>query len=73
MWLMEIFKATIETRNFTFEAYSETQQEAVEALRTGLERHVAQYPQEDGEAMEGIATLTFRKLGACYRDGEELE
>lgn len=66
--------ATVETRNFTFEAMGETKEEAVSAVKKGWLRH----QRETG------ATLTWEEiqkeilethefvLGRCYRDGIEI-
>lgn len=71
-----IFHATLETSNFTFEAFGLTAADAKTALETGLLKHAAQYsnrlsadwwrPFESDIAIREVA------FGECYRDREKL-
>ena len=70
-----LFHATLDTRNFSFEAYGSTEAEAREAMRNGLAAHVRAYRliQSDFDA-EYADHITVRAvaLGAAYRDGERI-
>jgi hypothetical protein len=70
-----IYRASLDTRHFAFEAYDETDQGALYALNQALDRHCRQ---------TGMITETFRRefadsieirpiaLGHAYRDREPL-
>lgn len=70
-----MIKATLQTPNFTFEAYGPTTAHATNALKRGLDGHARQY---------GLAPDWWRPLEAdiytqyfdtckCYRDGEAIK
>jgi hypothetical protein len=65
-----MIKATLETSNFTFEAYGQTTAHAVNALTRGLEAHAKQYSL--APAWYDRANIQIQYLDACkcYRDGE---
>lgn len=64
--------ATIETRNFTFEGAGATQEEAMDALRRGLDEHTAQHKLEPTWFGSYLPHVEMRQIepGACYRDRE---
>jgi len=68
-----MFKATFESRNFTFEAYGETVDAALEALHKGWDEHVRQSGATIpwSEVLED-STVQPITLGGCYRDNEPL-
>jgi hypothetical protein len=70
-----MIKATLQTLNFTFEAYGPTVAHATNALKRGLDGHARQY---------GLAADWWHPLEAdiytqyfdnckCYRDGEAIK
>lgn len=67
-----MIKALYESRNFTFEAYGETTEEAFDALTTGLSNHAKQYGIEDFWWFEDDIVLSEIKLNHAYRDSEEI-
>lgn len=65
-----MIKATLDTKNFTFEAYGPTVAHAVNALTRGLAAHAVQYGLEPTwYARADIQTKYFDTCEA-YRDGE---
>jgi len=64
------WKASLETRRFSFEAFGRTEGSAREALAAGLARHGEQYGLEPDWAAEmADDILTCRvALGDCRRD-----
>lgn len=71
---MQIFKAELETRNFSFAAYGDSHVAAHRALTEGLKRHAAQYriPEDWFKDLEDEIASTPVELGVCYRDREVL-
>ena len=63
-----MFQASIDTRHFSFEAYGETEAEALAALLAGLDRHAVQYRIEPGFVSIDHATIRQIAMGVCYRD-----
>ena len=68
-----MIKATLQTPNFTFEAYGPTVAHATNALKRGLAAHAAQYelPPTWADGLE-IQTQYFDTC-KCYRDGEVIK
>lgn len=70
---VRMFIATLETRNFTFEACNVSNQLAFETLRTALVKHAQQYEIADVDAWlrEVQQDIEIRELrfGKAYRDG----
>lgn len=69
-----IYKATLETRNFLFEAYGTTKQDAEVQLGLTLVKHGMKMGLPMGwhnEYVEEIKAVAF-ELGCGYRDGVKL-
>lgn len=67
---MKIVHAYYESRSFTFDAYGQTDQEAIDALIIGLLMHTKQFALDpDWWQLEGIETRTY-SMGLPYRDDE---
>ena len=65
---MRIYRANYESRNFSFEAYGKTEQDARAALMIGLLRHMHQYNLEaDWYCNDDISIVEYQ-LNAPYRD-----
>jgi 16S rRNA C1402 (ribose-2'-O) methylase RsmI len=73
---MQISIATVETRNFIFEGFGATAEEAEQALRKTLKTHAKQYFVREAkwvsETMADVCTRTVT-LGTGYRDREEVK
>jgi hypothetical protein len=70
-----IYRAELETRNFHFEAFDDSESSALGALISGLEAHAIAYGLPSSFITENAAdarVLPFT-LGACYRDREEIK
>lgn len=68
-----MIKATLQTPNFTFEAYGPTTAHAVNALKRGLDGHTRQYGlAPDWYEPANIETQYFDTC-KCYRDGEKIK
>lgn len=67
---IDMYRASLETRNFHFEAFGKTEQDAYAALRNGFGRHASQYQLEPSwwRQFEGDITLEPLSLDTCYRD-----
>src|SRR5690606_19746669 len=69
---VEMFKATLETRSFLFEAYGRTAEDAHKALTKGLLVHTEQHHLRE-DWYEGYdTTVVPLALGNCYRDNQAL-
>jgi hypothetical protein len=69
-----MFKANYQSRNFSFEAYGETEKVAIASLKLGLKNHAKQYdipPNWWKEYGEEIYTNEIA-LGSSYRDNEKI-
>lgn len=67
---MKIIRATLETRNFYFEAYAESKEQARAALIDGLKRHASAYKlSKDWFSADEIEYREF-ELGNAYRETE---
>jgi hypothetical protein len=65
---MNIYRANYESRNFSFEAYGKTEQDARAALMIGLLRHTHQYNLEaDWYCNDDILIVEYQ-LNTPYRD-----
>lgn len=70
-----MFKASLETRHFSFEAYSTTKSGAQAALRAGLIAHARQYTLFPGQLIRDLwQDVDIRRLetGCCYRDKHKI-
>jgi hypothetical protein len=67
-----MFKAELQTSNFTFEAYGKTAEYALHALTAGLVDHAEQYGIEPDwwRQWEGDIQTTRLELQVAYRDNE---
>ena len=64
----KIYRAFYESRNFSFEAYGKTEDDAKAALMVGLLRHMHQYNLEaDWYYKEDICVVEYQ-LNTPYRD-----
>lgn len=70
--MITLYIATLDTRNFSFEAFGTTQTEARNALKAGCDRHAETYKIKsdfyDDEAIEVREAV----IGAAYRDREAI-
>jgi hypothetical protein len=65
---MRIYRANYESRNFSFEAYGKTENDAKTALIVGLLRHMHQYSlAADWYCNDDISVVEYQ-LNAPYRD-----
>lgn len=78
---MTLYRAELETRNFSFEAYGPTEAKARDYLVQGLHRHFLTYSgrwnsakQAGTRLAEFLDDITVREIksGAVYRDREEI-
>jgi hypothetical protein len=72
---MKIYRAYYDSRNFSFEAYSESEYKARAKCLEALKTHAYEYKLEDDWFMfgdsDGIECILY-KLDTAYRDGGEL-
>ncbi len=68
-----IWQASVESRNFYFEAYGTTAVEAMKALKVGLERHAEQYKLSKTWFKDDEITLIEYELNVPYRDCSEIK
>lgn len=69
---MTFWQASLDTRNFSFEAFGDTHDSAWGALVQGLKRHGKTYKIEDTWFGEYLPEINVReiKLGTAYRGPE---
>ena len=68
-----IYKATLETRNFSFEAVGYDERHAKQSLIDGLNNHRRQYNLAfDWYSLDEICIQEL-KIGVTYRDGSEIK
>lgn len=70
---MSLFRASLETPNFSFEAYAETEVKAMSVLRRGWNIHRNQYGKERVQPFKYFAEDAHVypiKSGAAFRDHE---
>ena len=72
---MTFWQATLDTRNFSFEAFGETKDDAQRALVSGLREHGFRYDINADWWRALVECFAFRELtmGAAYRDREALQ
>lgn len=68
-----MIKATLDTKNFTFEAYGPTVAHAVNALTRGLAAHAVQYGLEPAWYDRADIQTKYFDTCKCYRDGEAIK
>jgi hypothetical protein len=71
---MKFTKATLDTRNFSFECFSETQEHAKELIEKTLLEHFKDYPDQLDRVAHFIDDVQFQEieLGKGYRDRMEI-
>ena len=71
--MVKIYYASADSRNFFFQAYGSTYNEAIGTLHKGLKAHAKQY-KLDPKWFEQWAEIRVIELesGKCYRDGSEI-
>jgi hypothetical protein len=68
--MTKIYRAYYDSKSFTFEAFGNTEHEAIDSLVIGLIQHTTQYKlSPDWWQFEGIETDTY-EIGLPYRDRE---
>ena len=70
---MKIYRAFYESRNFTFEAYSQTKSSARFHLLTGLRRHGEQYNLEPNWFDEDGIEFNEYEMDTPHRDYEPMK
>lgn len=69
---MKIYRAYYESRNFDFEAFSQTEERAIDSVITALEKHTIEYNlKPNWWELDGIECDSFI-LDYPYRDREAL-
>lgn len=71
---MIIYRARMETRHFTFEAFStESRGDAVREMEAGVQRHCSQLDLDFGDFIKAHDWDEHEIIcGACYRDNEKI-
>jgi hypothetical protein len=68
--MTKIYRAYYDSKSFTFEAFGNTEHEAIDSLVIGLIQHTTQYKlSPDWWQFEGIELVAFN-IGFAYRDNE---
>ena len=65
---MKIYRANYESRNFSFEAYGKTKEDAKASLMIGLLRHMHQYDLDPDWYCEDDISIVEYQLNTPYRD-----
>jgi hypothetical protein len=65
---MKIYRANYESRNFSFEAYGKTKEDAKASLIIGLLRHMHQYDLDPDWYYEDDISVVGSQLNTPYRD-----
>ena len=67
---MSFWQATLDTRNFSFEAYGARKSDALMALGDTLSRHAEQYDLQSDWCAEFMSDIEYREieLGMGFRD-----
>ena len=70
-----MIKASLDTSNFSFEAYGTSTGHAIKALERGLDLHGKQYKlaADWWHPLRGDIATTYFAQCQCYRDGEQLK
>ena len=74
--MQKFYKATLETRHFSFEAFGEDDLAALRVLKEGVQIHCKQYEADFGRLwreVEQDAKVSPWLIGRAYRDGEPLK
>jgi hypothetical protein len=68
--MTKIYRAYYDSKSFTFEAFGNTEHEAIDSLVIGLIQHTTQYKlSPDWWQFEGIELMDY-SIGFAYRDNE---
>jgi hypothetical protein len=65
---MKIYRANYESRNFSFEAYGKTKEDAKASLMIGLLRHMHQYDLDPDWYYKDDISVVGYQLDIPYRD-----
>lgn len=65
-----MIRATLDTKNFSFEAYGQNRADACAALIEGLNRHAATYQLSADWFCSGDIEYFEIQIGRAYRDSE---
>lgn len=72
-----LYRASVDTRNFTFEAFGHSRSSALVCLRQGLFKHAVKFVINPAKSwvdeVAGDAIVTMYTFGEAYRDGCRLE
>lgn len=68
-----IYRALYDSRNFTFEGFGKTENQAREALQQALDLHTLQYDCDPDWYYPSSIDIYKYELGVPYRDGEEVK
>jgi len=71
-----MFMAVLETRNFTFEGFGKSENDAVKALSRAIDAHTAEYRISSSEFKDAYPRNCWNvreiKIGVGYRDREKI-
>jgi hypothetical protein len=68
--MTKIYRAYYDSKSFAFEAFGNTEHEAIDSLVIGLIQHTTQYKlSPDWWQFEGIELMDY-SIGFAYRDNE---
>jgi hypothetical protein len=69
---MAMIKASLDTTNFSFTAYGESESHAVNALKRGLDQHTTDYGCDNGwwHGYSNDIVVEHIELNKAYRDHE---
>jgi hypothetical protein len=68
--MTKIYRAYYDSKSFTFEAFGNTEHEAIDSLVIGLIQHTSQYKlSPEWWQFEGIELMDY-SIGLAYRDNE---
>ena len=69
---MKIYKAQYDSRNFSFEGFGKTKDEALATLNKALEIHTKNYDLEEDWFYKESIEVTEYKIGVPYCDYDEI-
>lgn len=73
----DFYRAHVDTRSFSFEAYGHSRSSSLVCLREGLFKHAVKYNIEPArqwvDEVSADANVTMYKLGVAYRDSIAIE
>ena len=71
---MTFYRSKLDTTNFSFDAYGQTEAEAIKHMKRGLRKHAEQYRIPSDwwlEWEDSICTIEVG-FGGCYRDNSPI-